>query len=538
MYLRKSALFPITVLVFLSLFELAVCGDDAWQHETSIDRGPDRRGKPRSPARAFLWIPPECDHVRGTIIGQMTLLEERLTKDPIIRATAAAQSLAIIFVNPSFDSLFNYVEQKADHKLEKILSDLDQKSGHAELEYAPMLTIGHSTGGIFARNVAYWKPDRVIGIIHIKSGNLHQHIYGRNRSLASVPFLAINGQFEEYGPEGGIRLEYGLETQWIMLLEQLLERRRQDPNNLMSMLVHPAGDHISWDDDLSRYCALFIRKAVEYRLPKDGKGTGKLVKCLPIRAEDGWLSDSDIKNPQHKPAPYAEYTGDKNRALWHFDREIAEATYTYHQGRVEVPVRVTPGKIVIVGDSITQAEGVIPEQSFAKKLEAKSNSISVIAQGRGGWATTSYLSQIGKVLHDLPKDVAIVVIQLGSNDLRMHGHSPECIEQTTTNMGKLADLYQRTVPRAKIYLAAPPNMFPEDLTERLVKAGFGSNSPQYLKMLSDSYRQLAEREGFGFIDLYPVVSPGNTIDGAHPNTAGHSQIAEAVWRVLADDLLR
>ena len=181
---------------------------------------------------------------------------------------------------------------------------------------------------------------------------------------------------------------------------------------------------------------------------------------------------------------------------------------------------------------------VLPEQSFAKKLAAKSNSISVIAKGRGGWATTSYLSQIGKVLHALPKDTAIVVIQLGSNDLRMHGHTPQCIEQTTANMGKLADPYQRTVPLAKIYIAAPPNIFPDDLTERLRKAGFGSNSPEYLKILSDSYRRLAEQKGLRFIDLYPVVSPGNTIDGAHPNAAGHAQVADAIWRVLSSNLPR
>lgn len=370
----------LAALTVLGTCDFAFCAEKTlWQFQTSVQRPPDKRGKPRPPAIAHLWIPPDCIYVRGTVIGQMTRLEERLTVDPVIRATAAAESLAIIFVNPSFDSLFNYVDRHADDRLMKILGDLADKSGHPELEHAPMLTMGHSTGGIFCRNVAYWKPDRVIGIIHIKSGNLHQHIYGENKSLAGVPFVAINGQFEEYDPEGGIRLEYGLETQWIMLRDQLLERREKDRNNLMSMVVHPGGDHTSWDDELSRYCALFIRKAVTYRVPKAGAADEKPIKCLPVRAEDGWLSDSDIKNPKHKPAPYAEYAGDKRKALWHFDSEMAEATFKYHQGRLEAPVKVTPGKIVIVGDSITQAEGVQPHQSFACKLDAKSNAVSVIA---------------------------------------------------------------------------------------------------------------------------------------------------------------
>ena len=38
------------------------------------------------------------------------------------------------------------------------------------------------------------------------------------------------------------------------------------------------------------------------------------VKCLPVKTEDGWLSDADLKAPTHKPAPWADYTGDRATA--------------------------------------------------------------------------------------------------------------------------------------------------------------------------------------------------------------------------------
>ena len=314
----------------------ASAGEALWQHEVSVPRAP-RRGKPQKPGLAHLWLPPKCASVRGILFGQRTLLEKRLTKDPTIRKVAAEESLAVLYVDPSFDILFNYVEKGAAEKLERMLAELAAKCGHPELEHAPMLTIGHSTGGIFARNVAYWKPHRVIGIIHIKSGNLHQHVYGERKTLDGVPFLAINGELEEHGPEGGIRPEYRRQTQWVMIRKAMLERRAKDPANLMSLVVHPGGNHTSWSDDLSRYCALFIRKAVKHRVPREKADGTSEVHCLAIQPESGWLTDANIKAPRHKPAACADYTGDKAKAFWHLDKEMALATWNYHRGKLAEP---------------------------------------------------------------------------------------------------------------------------------------------------------------------------------------------------------
>jgi len=122
-----------------------------------------------------------------------------------------------------------------------------------------------------------------------------------------------------------------------MIRKQMLDRRAQDPNNLMSLVVHAGGNHTSWSDELSQYCALFIRKAAKHRIPQE-KGDGKTdVKCLPIKAADGWLSDASIKKPAHKPAPYAQYAGDKAQAFWHLDEEMAQATWKLHEGKFTEP---------------------------------------------------------------------------------------------------------------------------------------------------------------------------------------------------------
>lgn len=302
---------------------------DMWPYRTSVERT-GRDGAALPPSIGYFWLPPGARTIRGLIVAQKIIIETRLVVDPLIRKTAETEKLGILYFDPGFDALFNWKDGHAGERLEQALADLAKRSGHPEVEFAPMLTIGHSTAGIFARNIACWKPERVIGIIHIKSGNMHQYIYDPMRTLAGVPFLAVNGEFEEFGPEGGIRPEYGKETQWIMMRQSILERRAKEPDYLMSMLVDPGGSHTSWTDALTRYCALFIAGAVKARVPRGAGTPDRIVRCLPIRLESGWLTDADIKRPKHAPAPYRKYDGDRSRAFWHLNRALAEAAAAFH----------------------------------------------------------------------------------------------------------------------------------------------------------------------------------------------------------------
>ncbi len=315
-----------------------------------LDRGWDvklkvpRPWKENDPSVAHLWIPNSVEILRGLVVAGKTSLEERLCRDPLIRAAAAEESMGVLYFEPALDATFNWVERQCDRQLQWTLSRLAEKSGHIELQGIPMLTVGHSTGGIFARNVAYWKPHRVIGILHTKSGNLQDGLWDESRSLAGVPFLAVNGEFEEYGPKGGdlgagLRSQYSLhpenkkernQTQWVMIRMQLLDRRRKNPNNLMGLVVHRNGHHSDWSRQLSQLSAQFIRSTADARLPEEALKDG-VVRCRPLRAQDGWLSDPDIKDPQHKPASYPKYEGDKKRAFWHVDKEMALSVWNYHQ---------------------------------------------------------------------------------------------------------------------------------------------------------------------------------------------------------------
>jgi hypothetical protein len=322
-----------------------------WQYELKVPR-PD---KPKKAAVAHLWLPEGVEAVRGLIVADSIDLGGTVSRSPQVRAAATEKKLGILFFSPGLDAVFNWAQRDSEDRLLWTVKQLAARSGHPELERVPWLTVGHSTGGIYARNVAYWKPHRVLGVLHLKSGNLQDGLFhlkdsyleahpeARSLSLAGVPFLAINGEFERYGPKGGdlgvgLRKRYSLQpedkkkrnqTQWVMIRMQLLDRRRKNPDNLMGLVVERGGGHTSWNEKMSEISAQFVRSAADARLP-DEPPAGKVVRCRELSAEDGWLMDPDIKDPEYKPAPYAEYQGDKTLALWYVDEPTAKMVWEYH----------------------------------------------------------------------------------------------------------------------------------------------------------------------------------------------------------------
>lgn len=311
---------------------------------------PPRRGQAQKPATATLWLPDGIQHVDGVVLAGKISLEKSILRGSEFRKACREMNLATLYADPHFDAVFDWVGRDSAKRLEDALAGLAKKTGHPEIEFAPLLTVGHSTGGIFCRNVAYWKPHRVIGIIHVKSGNFQDGLYDMQRSLAGVPLLAINGEYERFGPKGGdlklgLRSAYSLhpddktkknQTQWVMIRMQMLSRRLKNPDNLMSLVVHRNFGHGGWDGDMDRLCGQFVRSVCKARLP--GKAPYKAeVHCRKLTAEDGWLSDPDIKDPKHEPAPHAKYAGDKKLAFWHVDGDIARAVHKYHSGEWAYP---------------------------------------------------------------------------------------------------------------------------------------------------------------------------------------------------------
>ena len=93
-------------------------------------------------------------------------------------------------------------------------------AGRPEIKGVAVLTASISAGVLWARNVAYAAPDRVMGVVHIAGGNMHHAMVDERKAPAGVPFMAVNGEYESCGPDGGIRPHLGYDTQWYMQAQQ------------------------------------------------------------------------------------------------------------------------------------------------------------------------------------------------------------------------------------------------------------------------------------------------------------------------------
>lgn len=307
-------------------------GSVAWQYRVAYETVKDKKGQDVV-HRASVWLPPGVETVRAVYLSQTLGIEGELQLDPAVRQACYDSGIAIVRIE-RLSRTFQYWKE-GNRDGERLLHALDviaRDAGHPELRRVPWITAGHSIDGIFCRNAAYWKPDRVAAIVHIKSGNFHQkNSKPPEGTLEGIPLVAINGQLETYGPETGIDPEWGRETQWVYMRKDIWQFKEQSPNYLMSTLVQPGDDHFNSAPELGAYVALFLRKTARYRLPEAIPAGDDPVKPLPLKVEDGWLTDADLHNPRHPAAAYAAYTGDKAKAMWHYDRELALANEAFHR---------------------------------------------------------------------------------------------------------------------------------------------------------------------------------------------------------------
>ena len=132
---------------------LAVCviplRATVWLYSVPIGKDPQRR--------AYLWIPENCQHVRGVIIGVQNMLEQLIFEDPDIRRAAADSGLAIMWITPADDfgdQQTSFLHFKPGNEVvagvEKVLADLAAESGYSEIADAPLMVTSHSAATPFA----------------------------------------------------------------------------------------------------------------------------------------------------------------------------------------------------------------------------------------------------------------------------------------------------------------------------------------------------------------------------------------------------
>jgi hypothetical protein len=271
---------------------------------------------------AFLWIPPNCKQVRGVVVGQHNMLEEGILEHPDFRKALAAIDFAEVWITPGLDLVFNF-NKSAGENFTAMMKKLGKQSGYNELEFVPVIPIGHSAAASYPWNFAAWNPERTLAVLSVHgdapltnhTGSGQPNPRWGNRNIDGIPGLMVMGEYE-WGDNR---------------LAPLLSYRQQHPMAPLSFLADAGHGHFDYSDMLVNYLALFITKAAKARLPLV-MPLNKPVKLKTVNPKNGWLAERWHHDtiPQYPAAPYNKYAGDPAQALWYFDKEMVAATETYY----------------------------------------------------------------------------------------------------------------------------------------------------------------------------------------------------------------
>jgi hypothetical protein len=359
----------VTLLLFAATSTFAA----EWQWSTPVQNG-----------RAFLWIPPDCKHVRAVVVGQNNMIEEGILEHAIMRKELAKLGIAEIFIAPPFENWQNATNNDAANaKFDALMKSLAEVSGYSELKVAPIVPLAHSAMASYPWNFAAWNPSRTLAVLSVhgdapqtdRVGNGKPNADWGGRNIDGIPSLMVMGEYEWSDDR----------------LTPALKFRAEHPNAAIAMLAEPGNGHFNFCDDLVKFLAMFIRKSAEARLPAEFSLDQPPV-LKPVDPTKGWLVERWHLNQSRtvKPAPFVKYSGDPREAFWCFDQEMALATQNYFSDQPgKLPQLlgfVQDGKIVPQTDSLeqvrlkfeTQANGVTFNLSptFLDSVETGSKNLS------------------------------------------------------------------------------------------------------------------------------------------------------------------
>ena len=280
------------------------------------------------PSRAFLWIPPNCQRVRGILLAQQNLEEVSILEHPRFRQALSDLGFAEIWCSPAFDHLFRF-NQGAGESFDGMMNDLADGSGYQELRTAPIVGLGHSAAASWPYYFAAWKPERALAALSVSG----QWPYWRNemfapdiwgtRNIDFIPCLETMGEYESAVSWSG----------------EGLAERQQHPLLPLGMLANPAQGHFAATEQKIAFLGFYLKKAVQYRMPEETPFINDPPKLKPIDpTKTGWLVDKwrGDQPPTAPAAPVGQYRGNPKDAFWFFDAETARTVEAYeaqHRGQ-------------------------------------------------------------------------------------------------------------------------------------------------------------------------------------------------------------
>lgn len=307
-------------VIFLLFFLSSQLYSQVWQWSVAVDSvvSDETKGHPT----AFLWIPEECKQIRGVVVGQHNMIEQGIVEHPDFRKAMSEIDFAIVWVSPMLNMRFDF-NKDAGEDFSYMMKKLADSSGYKELEFVPVVPVGHSAAATYPWNFAAWKPEKTLAVVSVHGDAPQTKLTGYgganvdwgNRNIDGVPGLFVMGEYEW----------------WEDRVAPGFDFVSKHPKSPITFFCDAGHGHFDYSDALVGYLGLYIKKAAAYRLPSV-MPLDKPVNLKPVEPANGWLMDRWRKDslPVADAAPFGKYKGDRYFSSWCFDKEMCAATEMFY----------------------------------------------------------------------------------------------------------------------------------------------------------------------------------------------------------------
>ncbi|TWU02235.1 hypothetical protein [Stieleria varia] len=290
-------------------------------------------GKPGElifPVNYTVWIPPQCETLRGVIVHQHGCGEgsckSGLTGAFDLHWQALAQKHDCALVGPSYEQpqsadcqMWCDPRNGSDASFRQALTDLGQQSGHPELSSVPWALWGHSGGGHWAGGMVMLHPNRVAaawlrsGVPLFEANPDRKSIQPHELPEAAlkVPIMCNPGTKE------GVTVKDG-RFAGVWPANQTFFAEVRGKGGLVGVAVDPLTAHECGNQ---RYLAiLWLDACLQARLPETN---GHALREMSL--EDSWLAVIDGKTA----TAAKDFDGEPLSAGWLPGERIAKAWMQY-----------------------------------------------------------------------------------------------------------------------------------------------------------------------------------------------------------------
>jgi len=304
--------------------------------------------KDRTGLGFYLWIPPNTPKIRAVMVGINNALPINILQSPPVRAVCRKHGIAQILFTPWAKDIgdvmmkgltFDVTDPERTAVYDAYLKRLADVSGHPELVAAPIVPLGHSAFCGFPFEAAIRRPEQCLGTIPIKAGlpDVYNFFWPGGKALhpnpdlalRNVPILFVTSGSQETVSWSAYPHPYGTYLSGYRRDHDDNPGTTYEPHNeLFSSCWEMTSGHFDMSPRNYQFVADWLDAIATARLPEK---VGEPMKNLTLR--DGWLmspkisATGELLKDYPRPAPYLEYKGHRNEALWFPNEKLARTQF-------------------------------------------------------------------------------------------------------------------------------------------------------------------------------------------------------------------